>query len=168
MGKLARTERKTTHLVLLHIVEIESRRIYAERGYDGMYSYLTKELGYSEGSAYRRLQSARLLKRHPEIASKIEDGSLKLSQLTQVQKCLQADRQKGHPVSEEKALEILRKLENQNSFQTQKTLSLELNHPIQTLELVKPQQDDSVCLEITFTAEQFAELIIFMPRSWRG
>lgn len=62
---LVRTERKITHVVLLHIAEIEERKIYAELGYDGMYSYLTRGMGYSEGSAYRRLQSARLLKQVP-------------------------------------------------------------------------------------------------------
>ncbi len=88
LEKLARTERKITHLILWHILEVEERRIYAELGYDGMYSYLTRGLGYSDGSAYRRLQSARLLKHVPHIAEKIEAGSLNLSQLTQVQKSL--------------------------------------------------------------------------------
>jgi hypothetical protein len=80
MEKLARTERKITHLILEHIAEIETRRLYAELGYDGMYSYLIQALGYSEGSAYRRLQSARLLRSVPEIAEKIENGKWNLSQ----------------------------------------------------------------------------------------
>ena len=48
MEKLVRTERKITHLVLLHIAELEERKVYAELGYDGMYSYLTRGLGYSD------------------------------------------------------------------------------------------------------------------------
>ena len=43
--------------------------------------YLIKELKYSEGAARRRLQSARLLKDIPEIAQKILDGSLSLTNL---------------------------------------------------------------------------------------
>lgn len=65
LEKLVRTERKITHLVLLHIIEIEERKLYAEMGFDGMYTFLTRGLGYSEASAYRRLQAARLVKQVP-------------------------------------------------------------------------------------------------------
>ncbi|MFM6930519.1 MAG: HNH endonuclease [Bdellovibrio sp.] len=158
MQKLVRTERKVMHLVLLHIAEIESRKLYANLGFDGMYSYLTKGLGYSESAAYRRLQSARLLKQLPTVADKIEDGSLNLSQLTQVQKCLKESAKNGETFSIEQTLSVLTKLENKSSFETQKTLSLEMNLPVELHERVKPQQDESVRLEITLTKEQFAEL----------
>ncbi len=149
--KLVRTERKITHLVLLHIAEIEDRKIYADMGYDGMYAYLTRGLGYSEGSAYRRLQSARLLKQLPAVAEKIEDGSLNLTQLTQVQKIVKSESLKV-------AQEVLTKIENKSSFETQKVLATEFNLPIQTHEKIKPQQDDSVRLEITLTPEQYEYL----------
>lgn len=51
MEKLVRTERKITHLVLIHINEIEGRKLHLSMGYDGMYSYLTKGLGFSDGAA---------------------------------------------------------------------------------------------------------------------
>lgn len=149
--KLVRTERKVTHLVLLHIAEIEERKIYAELGYDGMYSYLTRGLGYSEGSAYRRLQSARLLKQVPEVSEKVENGCLNLTQLAQVQKAI-----KGQ--SSEVAQDVLSKIENKNTFETQKVLAVEFGLPIQTHETLKPQADDSVRIALTFTNEQFQEL----------
>lgn len=165
MEKLVRTERKITHLVLLHIAEIEDRKIYAEMGYDGMYSYLTRGLGYSEGSAYRRLQSARLLKQVPSVAEKIENGSLNLTQLTQVQKCIkeaskneQSNSSFNHGDGAERTLNILSKLENKNSFETQKTLAMEMNIPVQSHEKIKPQADDSIRIEMTLSAEQFQEL----------
>ncbi|MFS4459843.1 HNH endonuclease [Bdellovibrio sp. HCB2-146] len=158
MEKLVRTERKITHLVLLHIAEIEERRIYAELGFDGMYTYLTRGLGYSEGAAYRRLQSARLLKQVPSVAAKIEDGSLNLTQLTQVQKCVSESIKNGAAISQTQTLQVLEKLENKNSFETQKTLAIEMDLPVQTHDKIKPQQDDSVRIEVTLTAEQFAEL----------
>lgn len=176
MEKLVRTERKITHLVLLYICEIEERKLYADLGYDGMYAYLTKGLGYSDGSAYRRLQSARLLKKIPSVAEKIEEGSLNLTQLTQVQKCLQMSSQNmqrpskdavalgnnsdvsKENVSIEKVSALLSKIENKNSFETQKTLATEMDLPIQSHEKIRPQKDDSVRIELTLTAEQFAEL----------
>jgi 5-methylcytosine-specific restriction endonuclease McrA len=164
MEKLVRTERRITHLVLLHIIEIEERKLYAERGFDGMYTYLTRGLGYSEGSAYRRLQSARLLKQIPEVAEKIEDGSLNLTQLTQVQKNLKQS-PLGHTqdsLGRSQGLkftkEILSKIENKNSFETQKVLAKEMNLPVQVHEKIKPQADESIRLEVTLTAEQFQDL----------
>lgn len=158
MEKLVRTERKITHLVLLHIAEIEDRKLFAEMGYDGMYAYLTRGLGYSEGSAYRRLQSARLLTQVPSVAQKIEEGHLNLTQLTQVQKCLKESAKTGEEISTERTLEVLSKLENKNSWETQRTLALEMDLPVVVREKIQPQKDDSVRLEITLTQDQFAEL----------
>ncbi|WP_415061509.1 HNH endonuclease [Bdellovibrio sp.] len=159
LEKLARTERKITHLVLLHINEMESRRLYADLGYDGMYSYLTKGLGYSESSAYRRLQSARLLIQIPAIADKLESGSLNLSQLTQVQKCLKEEiRTSGGKPSNVNTQRILKEIENKNTFETQKILTLQFNQPPQKSQMIKPQADDSVRLEITFSGEDYTEL----------
>lgn len=156
--KLVRTERKVMHLVLLHIAEIETRKLYAELGFDSMYTYLTQGLGYSESSAYRRLKSARLLKQIPEVSEKIEDGSLNLSQLTQVQKCLNYKKQNGEKLSRETTLDVLNKIENKNSFETQKTLTVELNLPVEVRQTIKPQKDDSVRIELTLTKKQFSEL----------
>lgn len=158
LEKLVRTERKITHLVLLHIVEIEERKLYAEMGFDGMYTYLTRGLGYSEASAYRRLQAARLLKQVPSVAEKIESGALNLSQLTQVQKCLKEEAKIGVKASTQRTEEILENLQHKNAFETQKTLAVEFNQPVQKIENLRPQADDSVRIEVTLTAEQFQEL----------
>ncbi|KYG67687.1 hypothetical protein AZI85_16975 [Bdellovibrio bacteriovorus] len=159
LEKLVRTERKITHVILLHINEMESRKLFADMGYDGMFSYLTKHLGYSESSAYRRLQSARLLRQIPLVAEKLESGALNLSQLTQVQKCIKEEvRTSGAFLSEAKTLKILEEIENKNSFETQKILAAEFKQPIQTHESLKPQADESVRLEVTLTKEEFADL----------
>lgn len=159
LEKLVRTERKITHVILSHINEMENRKLYADLGYDGMFSYLTEHLGYSESSAYRRLQSARLLKQIPIVAEKLESGTVNLSQLTQVQKCIKEEvRTSGAFLSEAKTLKILEEIENKNSFETQKILATEFNKPIQTHESIKPQADESVRLEVTLTKEEFADL----------
>ena len=158
MDRLVRTERKMTHVILCHINEVESRRLYAELGFDSMFKYLTRHCGYGEDSAYRRLQAARLLKRSPEVAEKIEQGSLNLTQLTQVQKCLKQEKKSGGTVGAAQTLQILEQIENKSSFETKKVLAVEFNQPIQTHEMVKPQRDDSVRLELTMTQEQMQTL----------
>ncbi len=166
LEKLSRTERKITHVILWHILEVEARKLYADRGFASCFEYLTKGLGYSEGSAYRRLQSARLLKKMPEklsasIAVKIENGSLNLSQLTQVQKCLKneekskAQKCSTVPVRTEHILELI---ENQNTFETQKILAKQFNQPVQTAEKIISQRNDSVKVEIILTKEQMKNL----------
>ena len=158
LEKLARTERKITHLVLWHINEMEARRLFAEMGYGSMYEYLTKHLAYSENSTYRRLQAARLLKTVPEISDKLESGSLNLTQLTQVQKCLKSEAKEGNKISKELAENILEKLENKSNFETQKILAVEFNQPVQVHEFVKPQRDESVRLEVILSSDQFRTL----------
>jgi len=158
MDRLVKSERKITHTILNHINEIESRRLYAELGYDSMFKYLTQRCGYGEDSAYRRLQAARVLKKNPEIALKLEQGSLNLTQLTQVQKCLKQERKVGVIFRPVQTLQILEQIENKSSFETKKVLAVEFNQPIQTHEVVKPQRDESVRLEIAFTPEQMKTL----------
>lgn len=158
MDKLVRTERKITHLILCHINEVEARRLYAELGFGSMFKYLTVHCGYGEDSAYRRLQAARLLKKAPEIAVKLEEGTLNLTQLTQVQKCLKQESKAGNFIESHQTLQILEQIQNKSSYETKKTLAVEFNQPIQMHEVVKPQQDDSVRIELTFTAEQMKVL----------
>lgn len=159
LEKLVRTERKITHVILLHINEVEARKLYAELGFDGMFSYLTKHLGYSESSAYRRLQSARLLKQIPSVAEKLESGALNLSQLTQVQKCIKEElRTSGKMLSQVKTENILKEIEHKNTFETQKVLAVEFNQPVQVTEVLKPQANETVRLELILTKEDFEEL----------
>lgn len=158
MDKLVRTERKITHLILCHINEVEARRLYAELGFGSMFKYLTNHCGYGEDSAYRRLQAARLLKKAPEIAVKLEEGALNLTQLTQVQKCLKQESKAGNIIEPLQTLQILDQIQNKSSYETKKVLAVEFNQPIQMHEVVKPQQDDSIRVELTFTAEQMKAL----------
>jgi hypothetical protein len=155
MLRLSRTERKLTHHILLHINEVESRGLYLELGFGSMIDYLTKGLGYSEGSAYRRLQSARLLKSNPGVAAKIEDGSLNLSQLAQVQKHIRAEKILGKETSTAQVHEVLEKLENKNSFETSQELAIAFDMPMKETEVLKPQRDKSIRMELTLTEEQF-------------
>ena len=73
-GRLVQTERKITHLVLQCIAEVDSRKLYFERGSSSLYEFLIQQYGYSPSAAIRRIESARLLRDVPEISKKIEEG----------------------------------------------------------------------------------------------
>ncbi len=155
---LVQTERKIMHLVLTHILEIIDRKLYAELGFNSMFSMMTKKYGYSEPSAIRRIDAAKLLRKIPEVADRLKSGALNLSQAVQLQKCLEIEAKNGDAVSESRTHEILDLLENCNSFETKQVLAQEFDMPLKIQEIVRPQKDESVRLEITFTKEQFEEL----------
>ncbi len=155
---LVQTERKIMHLVLSHILEIMNRRLYADFGFDSMFSMMIKKYGYSETSALRRIDAAKLLSAVPEVADRLKSGTLNLSQAVQLQKCLESEAKKGEVVSESRTQEILDNLKNCNGFETRQVLAQEFDMPIKIQEIVRPQKDKSVRLEITFTKEQFEEL----------
>ncbi len=75
-AKFVQTESKIMHLVLSHILEIMNRKLYADLGFDSMYTMMTKKYGYSEASAIRRIDAAKLLRLVPEVADRLKSGML--------------------------------------------------------------------------------------------
>jgi hypothetical protein len=77
--KAAVAEERSALIRVLHLLrEVERDQHYLSMGYPSLFEFAVQELGYSTGSAHRRIQSMRLLKTMPEIEKKIEDGSLSL------------------------------------------------------------------------------------------
>ncbi|MES2525815.1 MAG: HNH endonuclease signature motif containing protein [Bdellovibrionota bacterium] len=76
--KLVSSEREVTVKVLHHLKEIDRRKLYSDLGFSSLYDYCVRELGYSEGSAHRRISSCRLIDEIPSISKKIESGNLNL------------------------------------------------------------------------------------------
>ena len=81
--QLVRDEHALTSRILHHLHEIERRRLYSDLRYASLYDYAIKELGYSEGAAYRRIQAARLLRQVPELDKKIESGLINLTHVSE-------------------------------------------------------------------------------------
>lgn len=73
---MAHTEREISLKVLHHLREIEKRRLFSDLKYGSLFEYAVKELGYSESSAMRRIQSARLIVEMPHLEAKIQSGHL--------------------------------------------------------------------------------------------
>ena len=64
---LRKREKEILFELLLHLGEIDERKLYREEGYSSFFCYLSDGLGYSRASAYRRVQAARFLKIKPEL-----------------------------------------------------------------------------------------------------
>jgi 5-methylcytosine-specific restriction endonuclease McrA len=63
-------------------------------GYPSLFEFATRELGYSAGAAFRRIQSMRLLKDLPELEEKVGDGSLSLCVAAKTQSFLKKENKK--------------------------------------------------------------------------
>jgi len=72
-------ERSATAILVAHIAEAESRRLYVEDACDSMATYCMRELGLTEDAAYKRIHAGRIALRFPEIFGLLEDGRLHLT-----------------------------------------------------------------------------------------
>jgi hypothetical protein len=158
---LVQTERKITQQILDLINQCELGRVYAKLGYSSMFEYLHKGLGYSEGSAQRRLSSARLLREVPEIRNGLQSGELNLTQISMAQIAIRKDEKTQNQnmrASEKK--EIINKLKSKNNFQSKSILANELpSYSIDPATVsARPIKDDKVQITITLDQEQYTEL----------
>ncbi|MFL5429679.1 MAG: hypothetical protein ACJ79M_08660, partial [Myxococcales bacterium] len=67
--------------LLLHLGEIDERKLYAERGFPSMHVFCMKELGFSEGGAYNRMGVARAARRLPAVLDALRSGAVHLAGL---------------------------------------------------------------------------------------
>lgn len=129
---LALQERKIQIAFLHHLKEIERRKLFLERGFSSLFDYLTKELSYSESSAYRRIQAMRLLKDIPEIETKLTEGSISLTTASLIQSHFRKQKalspgtvsQSSQPSSQGEAdkTKLLSHLENKSTREVEKHL----------------------------------------------
>lgn len=143
---LVSKEREVLVKLLHYVKEIDSRKLYSDLGYSSLFSYMTKGLGYSESAAGRRIQAARLLKSHPEIESKIEKGSLNLTNLNQVAFVL-----KNETLVDQK--DFLAKIEGLSSVDTKKEIFKEMGVNLQKKESIKLNSASTYELKITIDEE---------------
>lgn len=75
---LARDGELTAGL-LAYLGEVDVRRLYAPAGFSSMFTYCLRELRFSEGAAWRRVQAARAARRFPVLFQAVAEGRLHLT-----------------------------------------------------------------------------------------
>ncbi|UOF02617.1 HNH endonuclease [Bdellovibrio reynosensis] len=157
---LVQKERKLLHVILEHIREVDARKLYLGKAYSSIYEYLVKELGYSGSAAMRRLEAARLLRDVPQVAERIQEGSLNLSQIGELTRAIkEKEKLSGDCVTPNQKNELVEFVVGKTTEQTQHELARVLDLPIKAFDTKKVQQDESVRLGITLTKEQYKKLI---------
>lgn len=155
MISLAQQERKLLAEVLLTLREIDRRRLYLKLAYGSLFDYLTKHIGYSAGSAQRRIDAARLMGEVPEVKTKIEQGKINLTQLSLMQRAVRQVKLSGKSVTRELKQELLTCLETKTQTESEVLVAQSLDLPRIEKTIQKTQKDESVRLEITLTKKQF-------------
>ncbi|MBK7963685.1 MAG: HNH endonuclease [Bdellovibrionales bacterium] len=151
----AAEERRLTHQILQLIVEVDQRKLYLPMAQASLFDYLVKLIGYTPASAQRRIDVARMMQHVPELGSKIENGSLKLSQVSQVQQVLRMVRKTDNvQLLPNEKKDLLAKLENKTGVESELILAQEFKLPPQTQFRQKIQIDESVRIELTLSKEQ--------------
>jgi hypothetical protein len=119
----ANQEKENGIKVLHHLREIDARKLFAPN-YSTLFNYCLGELGYSEGSAARRIQTMRLLRDIPEYENKLHDGSTNESNLSAAQTFFNREKKKkGKSYSKEQKLEVLKEMEGKSTREAQQALA---------------------------------------------
>jgi hypothetical protein len=75
------SHRRVTAELVLHLGEVDARRLHVEKGFSSLFSYCVEELRFSEDEACRRIEAARLARRFPAIHSLLETAAVSLTVL---------------------------------------------------------------------------------------
>jgi hypothetical protein len=152
--QLAAEERRLTTEVIHHLYEVNRRRLFASRGFQSLFEYTTRELGYSDASALRRIAAMRVICECPEVEEKIRSGRLTLSNLAQAQKHFQMEKKLQNGLSLEQKREVLKSLEGKSARQAEKVLLSFSSEPLVFSHPDKVKALSETHSEIRFVADE--------------
>ena len=151
-------ENKLNHDILLHLVEVDRRRLYLEMAYPSLFEYLTLGIGFSAASAQRRIDAARLMRQIPEVADQINAGAVSMVQISKIQAASRLLKKRGSVVTLENKKSLLNEVQNKTVRETELIIAQRLDLPVITLEKSIRQKDESVRMEITFTKDEIEKI----------
>jgi 5-methylcytosine-specific restriction endonuclease McrA len=76
---MAACEKQLGAEIVLHLIEVERRRLHVALGYGSLYAYGIAELNWSENVAHKRAKAARAAQACPEIVDRLASGELTLA-----------------------------------------------------------------------------------------
>jgi hypothetical protein len=91
LSGLVKQSRRVEADVVLHIGEVEARRLFAREGCPSMFDYCQRVLGLRENEAYLRLTVARAARATPILLEMLRDGRLHLSGIARLSPHLRPD-----------------------------------------------------------------------------
>lgn len=158
--RMVNIEREILHEIILLIKEIDSRSLPLEMGYAGLFDYLTRAIGYSEGSAQRRIDAVRLIREVPEAIKKIASGELNLSQVSLLQKSARESQKiTGVKISTDQKKDLVDKIVGTNYRNSEQIIAGTLKLPTKSFEKQRFQSNDSVRIEMTLSNNAYGKVL---------
>jgi hypothetical protein len=77
--RLVKVDRALGATLLVHLGEVDARKLYLARGYSSMFVYCRSALGMSEAEAYLRMRAADVGRRFPLVLERFGSGGVHLS-----------------------------------------------------------------------------------------
>ena len=159
LKSFALQERKVQKQIILHIVEIDRRKLFLAKGFSSLFEYLTVFVGLSRGTAQRGIDAARLSQDVPEVINHIEEGTIKLSQVS----LLQQSFREVHAKTKTKVTAAIKKdlvseLIDKSVIESQIVVKQRLDIDLKQAPKIQHQKDESVRLEITLSKSQWQKL----------
>ncbi len=74
--RLDEIERDTVLSIIFHLLEIEKRGLYRERGCPSLFYFCIRSLGYSRSTAARRVRVVRCMRDYPEVRDMLSVGKI--------------------------------------------------------------------------------------------
>jgi hypothetical protein len=152
--KLVAQEREILVDVLRHLQEIERRKLYSALRYTSLFDYAVKKLKYSEDRAWRRVSAMRLMTEVPEMAEKLNSGSLTLTNIGMAQTLFRKEKMAGvKKWNRAEKLAVLENLQNQPKREAEKVI-LRFSSVAEVLSLDKIKAVSENQIEINFVAPE--------------
>lgn len=156
---LVARERELVLEILNHLKEIDSRRLHLEIGHPSLWAFCTKELGYSEAAAQRRIEAMRALWETPVLAEKIEFGSLSLSNVAKVQSVVRKANQSAETkFTPSQKLDLFKALENKSQKEADQILAKHFPESITNNEKIRPVTENLSEIKFLATGELLVKL----------
>ena len=111
--KLSETERKAVLSILVHLIEIERRKLYLPLGFSSLFEFCREHLGYSESTASRRIRIARCIRNYPQCYRALASGKVSMTSLAMITRI----------INTENASELLSRIEGASSKEVELLVS---------------------------------------------
>ena len=116
-------EREASHRILLYLLEMQSRRLFADRGYSSMFTMLIQHYRLSESAANDRLRALELISAVPVAEEKFVANDLNLTTLAMAQRQIRREEKvTGRKVTAEVKAEIVSRIAGKTQAQAEKEL----------------------------------------------
>ena len=157
--EIAKRDREITKTLLEHINEVDRRRLWVSLDYRSLQDWLVKDLKYDDSTASRHRAAAAAIRSMPELADKIADGSIGITNLTNAQHAIRRKEVrtgKTLPVAEQRA--VIAEVQKLSTRQAQEKLAEIFPESAPQTDVVKYRNAIEVRVHVTFTKTQLGKL----------